>query len=241
MIRFFRKIRHKLLVEGKLKSYTVYAIGEIFLVVVGILIALQINNWNQGRKDRITEIVLLKELQENLRLEGESLTEILGGVERSLNAVEELVGFGSVDPIPEDLFKLRAGEITVYFVFFPIDSAFETLSASGVSVSDLKLKSRLAKYYGNQQELFLSHLANSERFFKQRMEDFFLHYFESVKPFEEAIPFDLKNEKMRKTLSKLLPFWRQYLQFCKSQTESVLKNNDELLVLIEEELVLLQQ
>ena len=50
MIKFFRKIRHKLLNEGRLKKYLIYAIGEIVLVVIGILIALQINNWNEARK-----------------------------------------------------------------------------------------------------------------------------------------------------------------------------------------------
>jgi len=50
MIKFFRKIRHKLLNEGRLRKYLIYAIGEIVLVVIGILIALQINNWNEARK-----------------------------------------------------------------------------------------------------------------------------------------------------------------------------------------------
>jgi hypothetical protein len=46
MLKFFRRIRRKLLDEGSLRKYLVYAIGEITLVVIGILIALQINNWN---------------------------------------------------------------------------------------------------------------------------------------------------------------------------------------------------
>ena len=50
MIKFFRKIRQNLLSENKFNKYLIYAIGEIFLVVIGILIALQINNWNENRK-----------------------------------------------------------------------------------------------------------------------------------------------------------------------------------------------
>ena len=49
MFRFFRKIRRNLLSENNFKKYLVYAIGEIILVVIGILIALQINNWNNKR------------------------------------------------------------------------------------------------------------------------------------------------------------------------------------------------
>lgn len=66
MIQFFRRIRQRLLSENKFSKYLLYAIGEIFLVVIGILIALQINNWNEWRKDRKVEVKLLKEIQENL-------------------------------------------------------------------------------------------------------------------------------------------------------------------------------
>lgn len=50
MIKFYRKIRQNLLTENKFSKYLIYAIGEIILVVIGILIALQINNWNEKRK-----------------------------------------------------------------------------------------------------------------------------------------------------------------------------------------------
>ncbi|MBK8080496.1 MAG: hypothetical protein IPK25_09565 [Saprospiraceae bacterium] len=50
MIKFFQRIRRKLIDEGNLKKYLIYAFGEIILVVVGILIALQVNNWNEERK-----------------------------------------------------------------------------------------------------------------------------------------------------------------------------------------------
>ena len=52
MLRFFRTLRRKLLEEGRVRTYFWYAIGEVFLVVIGILIALQVNNWNQNRIDK---------------------------------------------------------------------------------------------------------------------------------------------------------------------------------------------
>lgn len=55
MIKTFRKIRKNLLQEGKTARYFKYAIGEIFLVVIGILIALSINTWNENRKNSIQE------------------------------------------------------------------------------------------------------------------------------------------------------------------------------------------
>ena len=73
MIKFFRKIRQKLLTENKFSKYLIYAIGEIILVVIGILIALQINNWNDWRKYRVKEKEVLVNLSENFELNIESL------------------------------------------------------------------------------------------------------------------------------------------------------------------------
>ena len=66
MVKFFRKIRQNLLSEDKTGKYLKYAIGEIILVVVGILIALSINNWNENRKDERRTINYLTNLIENL-------------------------------------------------------------------------------------------------------------------------------------------------------------------------------
>ncbi len=62
MIKFFRKIRQQLLTENKFSKYLLYAIGEIVLVVIGILIALKINNWNTIKNNRDFELTMLKEI-----------------------------------------------------------------------------------------------------------------------------------------------------------------------------------
>ena len=70
MIKVFRKIRQSLISEGKTGKYLKYAVGEIILVVAGILIALQINNWNEQRKQNILEqdylFALKKEFENNV-------------------------------------------------------------------------------------------------------------------------------------------------------------------------------
>ena len=67
MIKFFRQIRFKLMETGKTTRYFKYAIGEIILVVIGILIALQINNWNQNRVNSNKEKLLLSELNKEFK------------------------------------------------------------------------------------------------------------------------------------------------------------------------------
>ena len=69
MIKFFRKIRQQLIQQNRMGKYFKYAIGEILLVVIGILIALQINNWNENRQNRILETQFYKRLLEDLKEE----------------------------------------------------------------------------------------------------------------------------------------------------------------------------
>jgi uncharacterized protein YlxW (UPF0749 family) len=64
MLKFFRTIRKKLIEEDIVRKYLLYAIGEIMLVVIGILIALQVNNWNEERVKLKEEVNLLVNLND---------------------------------------------------------------------------------------------------------------------------------------------------------------------------------
>ncbi|SFR46403.1 hypothetical protein SAMN04490243_1805 [Robiginitalea myxolifaciens] len=132
MIKFFRKIRQNLLAKGKAVQYLKYAVGEIILVVIGILIALQINNWNEQRKDNAKEQAILKRLKkefiankEQLLEKIESRNDINKKCVRLLTLYNEpekaeldsiILYFGSIipttfDPIQNDL--VRSGNIEI--------------------------------------------------------------------------------------------------------------------------------
>jgi len=100
MIKFFRQIRQNLLMENKTGKYFKYAIGEIALVVIGILIALQINNWNENSKAKALELKTLKELRADLAqtandIRGDSLNfeNIIRSNEIILHYMEEKLAF----------------------------------------------------------------------------------------------------------------------------------------------------
>ncbi len=93
MIKFFRNIRQNLLNEGKTSKYFKYAIGEIVLVVIGILIALQINNWNEGRKENIHQKSVLSNLLQDLKSD-------------SVSYSQNLKELKNVDFLQEQLYKI---------------------------------------------------------------------------------------------------------------------------------------
>ena len=92
MIKLFRNIRKQLLAEGKTSRYLKYAIGEIILVVIGILIALQINNWNEQRKQNSN----IRDVYSNLLLDIKS---------DSISYSKNLKEFKDIDFLHEQLYK----------------------------------------------------------------------------------------------------------------------------------------
>lgn len=101
MIKFFRQIRKSLLSEGKTGKYLKYAIGEIVLVMIGILLALQVNNWNVNRIDAKEENVMLlalkKEISENQLL----LQKEVDRHNRAFNTLCELTSY--ISPQPKEI------------------------------------------------------------------------------------------------------------------------------------------
>jgi hypothetical protein len=91
MFKIFRKVRFYLIEQSKTKQYLLYALGEIILVVFGILLALQINEWNQDRKDKLEEAVILRNLHSEYVQNKTSLEEQKGILLQSQNSSEILM------------------------------------------------------------------------------------------------------------------------------------------------------
>lgn len=90
MLKFFRQIRQKLLTENKFSKYLLYAIGEIILVVIGILIALQINNKIEESKDRNKEKIILETLLSDLKANKKLIEEGFIDYDWKINLSEEM-------------------------------------------------------------------------------------------------------------------------------------------------------
>lgn len=151
MIKFFRKIRQQLLAQNRFRKYLIYAIGEIFLVVIGILIALQLNNWNEIRKIRILETKTLKELRSDLVQNISDIEENIVRLEICKKANEIILSNRNNNLPYNDSLDFHFANLYPYIVFSPIQTTFNKLNQTGINLitNDL-LRANISEIYANQ-------------------------------------------------------------------------------------------
>ena len=152
MIKLFRRIRQKWIYEGKLKNYLLYSLGEIILVVIGILIALQINNWNTNKQETKELHNYLKNIQQNLRADSTSLEEIKLYRDSSIAYSKKYLGLIRKEFVTfADLELVLNSDYNVFFdtYFKSKKSGFEALKYSGYlgKLQNTGIDVRLNEYY----------------------------------------------------------------------------------------------
>jgi len=132
MFRFFRKLRQSMFQNGDTSKYFKYAIGEIALVVIGILIALQINNWNENRKLRLQELKYLKNLKTDIKLELKNNDSIINYRSITAKAAAHLLDYKLLSS-GEDLmkFELTINQVFRRNTFIPTNNTYKELLSSG--------------------------------------------------------------------------------------------------------------
>jgi len=138
-------------------KYLKYAIGEIILVVIGILIALQINNWNEERKQHRLELVYLNRLQKELK---KDIVTFSNEIQRLEKNNEKIVNFSNVlkdenynDSVLVSLTNEYMIFGTTYPMFNPSTSTFEDLSSTGnlSVISNTEIRDSIVKHYEDYQ------------------------------------------------------------------------------------------
>ncbi len=132
MIKFFRKIRHNMIKDNKVSKYILYAIGEIILVVIGILIALSINNNNEQRKQRAQEVHYLKNIKVDLGMNIKQIDEYIETRTSAIQSANTILEHYEGKPLI-DLEAFSGHAITVYTwrKFFQANNTFQELVNSG--------------------------------------------------------------------------------------------------------------
>ena len=149
MIKFFRRIRQRLLSENKFSRYLLYAIGEIILVVIGILIALQINNWNENRKERLHEKEALGKFLQDLESDSNFYQTNLRRTVSINNLHRELYLIGSNQKV--DLTHEKPNYIRRGLVFHPV--AKENNPKIVDKLTDTEIREAIQSYFRLMSEV----------------------------------------------------------------------------------------
>jgi Family of unknown function (DUF6090) len=155
MINFFRKIRYDLIGKNKTGKYLKYALGEIVLVVIGILIALSINNWNEDRKSRIFERETLKNLKVGMELDLLDIEGNIKGHRRGLESQNIVINWFESDLPYTDSLCHHFASGNWFTVFVSDKSSFETLKTIGVNlISSDSLRDKILYLYESRYEIY---------------------------------------------------------------------------------------
>ena len=134
MIKLFRKIRENMLAENKFSKYLIYAIGEIILVVIGILIALQINNWNEYNKERESEKVILKEIKDNLIFDLEDFESNIANLQNKSISAKSILEILETDSAYNDSIGYFFYYLKSYPHFSNKSNGYKLLESKGLDI-----------------------------------------------------------------------------------------------------------
>jgi hypothetical protein len=132
MIQFFRHIRQRLLTENKFSKYLLYAVGEIVLVVIGILIALQINNWNENRKENRIEKKYLTNLKHDLQNDSINLNRLKKIRLNKVSSARNLLMYAQKNEV-DNIFEIDSlyVDVAYWLEHIPNNNTFKELISSG--------------------------------------------------------------------------------------------------------------
>lgn len=230
MIKIFRRIRYDLMEKNKIGKYFKYAIGEIVLVVIGILIALQVNNWNENRKIEKTEKKYLSELTEALELDILDLQSNIKNSQKTIQSIDLLLNHFEKNLPYNDSLNIHFANSSLFTNLVTNSSVYEKLVSVGLGViSSESLQAKIVRYYDysapylrrNEEIIVNPHHNLSVR--PTMIEKF--NYSWLLKP---AIPNSYETLRSDSAYISLLKTTREIISFKQNMSQSLL---DEALLL----------
>ena len=233
MIPIYRKLRKKMADDNKPIKYARYAIGEILLVVIGILIALQINNWNEGRKQQNEINGALTQILNDLKQDKEIL-DFFNKIEAEHILYLKTISNNNYDSVGLDTILKSLDH---YMYFSKNANGYSGLKESGKisNIDNLELKSSLTNYY----EIIYENLMESSRFSGTFTNNQVIPFaLENLQPdIDFSVSKELVLEKLETSdLRSLVNYQIGVKGYVLGQVKNGLKNNINLSMLIEEQL-----
>ena len=255
MIKFFRHIRKSLLMENKTTKYFKYAIGEILLVMVGILLALQVNTWNEARKSANAEAQALVELLEEFKINFKDLRRVERIKTNAENGMRNYLDFLNNDSIPENeknyVYSKTAGN-TWNMTYSVLDGLINSGAINNIKNDSLRTllnnwesvkqnymewqsdysQTRIPNYYDYLDDKIPSHIIPQDSTYKNYGR-FYYESDEELEQFSTQIVHDMKYQNLLKRALRSLYLQLNGIQLLKEDhnkivnfLEEEIKNND---------------
>ncbi|MCC1485172.1 DUF6090 family protein [Winogradskyella immobilis] len=245
MIKFFRKIRQKMLTENKFSKYLIYAIGEIILVVIGILIALSINNWNNDKKDKQAELKYLNQIRKSLQENNLILKERIVNDERTLKFGDQLYNhFKTKKEINDSIKRILVVLLNDQMISFNI-AAFENLKNDGLSfISNDDLKFEIINIYDKELKYIQNIFANQfENYLSGVINPFFSNNFEFVsnEKYMSAEPNNYQDLLSNNKITNIISMVNTMRSYAISNYSNTQKKINEIIIKLDKEIKTLNE
>lgn len=174
MVKLLRGITQYLPNQNRAGKFVLYAIGEITLVVIGILIALYINNWNEERKNRSFELTMLREVKDAIEADVKILEDVLPYLKSTVYSIYQLAVIKSDPSQPTDSLYFHLQKTLNFGTILAINkSPFEAIESSGLDkISNPSIRTNLSTLYGYElpdSELWINEVLRIELFKKKEL------------------------------------------------------------------------
>ena len=231
MSKLLKKLRFNLFMKGKKGSYYKYAFGEIILLVLGILIALSINNWNEERKNNLIEKKLILNIIKDLRLDSIYISQSLIEVDAQKKVIDDIISMSLNKKNIEDYSSI--GLLRYSSDFRPITQRNHSVSISNMNNDDVREK--IQNYFIEEDrvlDIFLEYVDIVHNKVRPYLSETGMHNLESI--YEDKSSANLKKDVLIAQLSNVK--FQQILYERRLKTDSferflnILKNRNQLLI-----------
>ena len=231
MSKLLKKLRFNLFMKGKKGSYYKYAFGEIILLVLGILIALSINNWNEERKNNIIEKKLILNIIKDLRLDSIYISQSLIEVDAQKQVIDDIISMSLNKKNIEDYSSI--GLLRYSSDFRPITQRNHSVSISNMNNDDVREK--IQNYFIEEDrvlDIFLEYVDIVHNKVRPYLSETGMHNLESI--YEDKSSANLKKDVLIDQLSNVK--FQQILYERRLKTDSferflnILKNQNQILI-----------
>jgi hypothetical protein len=181
--------------KNKTGKYLKYAIGEIVLVVIGILIALQINNWNENKKKRDLELITIAELKSNLLADINDFQGDMRVYDAASNSSDIIIDYIDGNIPFHDSLNIHLGKIPVQGVFTPNKATYENIKVIGIKlISNDSLRTAISDLYEGRYLYVQKYMETEYQIDRQNFGEFYLKEMKEYSFFKYAKP--IENERL---------------------------------------------